>query len=133
MTERHASEHEEQAALFRQLGYKAQQYPELALALAIPNGGLRSAATAGKLKAEGVKPGVPDVFLPVGRWYPEQEHYNGLWLEMKVGKNRPTELQKWWHERLTEQGYAVYVCYSWIEAWNRVVEYLGLPSSEMLR
>ena len=43
------------------------------LIFAIPNGGQRAAAVAAKLKAEGVVPGVPDLFIP--EWH--------LWVEMK--------------------------------------------------
>ena len=43
---------------------------------AIPNGGVRSKATAGRLKAEGVVSGVPDLFVPAWR----------LWVEMKRSK-----------------------------------------------
>lgn len=39
--------------------------PELSWIHAIPNGGLRDKATAAKLKSEGVKRGIPDVFLPL--------------------------------------------------------------------
>lgn len=43
---------------------------------AIPNGGLRGRAAAGKLKAEGVSAGVPDLCIP--EW--------SLWVEMKRRK-----------------------------------------------
>jgi hypothetical protein len=43
---------------------------------AIPNGGARSKATAGRLKAEGVASGVPDLCIPAWR----------LWVEMKRTK-----------------------------------------------
>lgn len=40
------------------------QYPEYTnLLFAIPNGGKRNAREAARLKAEGVTPGVPDLFL----------------------------------------------------------------------
>ena len=57
------TEHEEQRELvrwFRQ-GYKGVRI------FAIPNGGARSIATAGRLKVEGVSPGVPDLFIPAWR------------------------------------------------------------------
>jgi len=46
------------------------------LILAVPNGGKRHPGTARKLKAEGVVPGVPDLFVP--EW--------NLWVEMKRAK-----------------------------------------------
>ena len=59
------SEHLHQKALFEWADRMEGAWPELRLMYAIPNGGLRTKAQAGKLKAEGVKPGVPDIHLPV--------------------------------------------------------------------
>src|SRR4051794_30465888 len=39
--------------------------PQLKWLHAVPNGGERSKAVAGMMKAEGVKPGVADIFWPV--------------------------------------------------------------------
>ena len=66
------SEHVEQS-LFVQ--WFRRSYPNV-LIFAIPNGGARSKATAGKLKVEGVVPGIPDLFVP--EWK--------LWIEMKRTK-----------------------------------------------
>lgn len=66
------SEHFEQRELVR---WFRQTYKGVRI-FAIPNGGIRSRATAGKLKAEGVSAGVPDLFVPA--W--------GLWIEMKRQK-----------------------------------------------
>ena len=76
-----------------------QTYPEVRI-LAIPNGGARSPATAGRLKAEGVSPGVPDLFIPA--W--------GLWVEMKRAKGgKVSQEQKEWHSYLAKCGYRVIV------------------------
>ena len=45
---------------------------------AIPNGGLRNVVVAKKMKAEGVKPGVLDLFFTLARG-----GYHGLFIEMK--------------------------------------------------
>lgn len=66
------SEHEEQREVVR---WFRHTWPGVRI-IAIPNGGARSKATAGRLKAEGVSPGVPDLFVPA--W--------GLWVEMKRAK-----------------------------------------------
>jgi hypothetical protein len=66
------TEHEEQRELVR---WFRQTWPGVRI-FAIPNGGARSPATAGRLKAEGVSSGVPDLFIPA--W--------GLWVEMKRTK-----------------------------------------------
>jgi hypothetical protein len=122
-------EHDEQKYLFDRVRLSEEAIPELKLLFAIPNGGLRSKATAGKMKAEGVRSGVPDLFLAFVQaedWTTEHV-WPGLWIEMKVGRNKPTEAQLWWHEQLREQGYRVEVCYNWIEAWNTIMQYLNHP------
>lgn len=48
---------------------------------AIPNGGLRDATTAAKMKMEGALAGVPDLHIPVAR-----KGYASLYIEMKNGK-----------------------------------------------
>lgn len=63
------TEHEEQRELVR---WFRQTWPGVRI-FAVPNGGARSKATAGRLKAEGVASGVPDLFVPAWR----------LWIEMK--------------------------------------------------
>ena len=60
-------EADEQEALFAWAEYQKGKYPELELMYHIPNGGSRNKAEAARLKAQGVKPGVPDICLPVPR------------------------------------------------------------------
>lgn len=98
----------------------ASYIPELRLLFAIPNGGFRTKSEAGRFKAEGVKAGVPDLFLPVAR-----HQYHGLFLEMKTvhGKVRPN--QREWHEKLIEQGYKVSVCHSFDEAQKTLTQYIS--------
>jgi rhodanese-related sulfurtransferase len=118
-------EHVEQSLLVQWAEIAARrQHPDLRWLYAVPNGGARSKATAGKLKAEGVKRGVPDLCLPVPRG-----RYHGLYLEMKVGANKPTSEQVVWHSALRERGYAVYVCYSFEAAQRAILDYLALSSS----
>jgi len=116
------SEHTEQRALVEWAGLSAGRRPELSLLFAIPNGGARSKATAGRLRAEGVRAGVPDLCLPVSR-----RGYHGLFIEMKMPKRKPTSAQRGWHEALTEQGYRVDVCEGFEAARDRIEWYLGLP------
>ena len=108
-----------QEAIFSWCDYNRGRYPELALLYHVPNGGKRDAATARALKRQGVKAGVPDLVLPVARG-----GYYGLYIELKAGKNKPTELQKWWLEKLQEQGYYAKVCYGWEEAVQTLSAYL---------
>ena len=54
------TESEEQQILFRWAAMQCGKYPELALMFHIPNEGKRSWMTGGRMKAEGLKSGVPD-------------------------------------------------------------------------
>ena len=100
-------EHIIQAGLMRELFYHRINHPSLALIFAIPNGGDRHKAVAVKLKAEGVKAGVPDLCLPVPRG-----SFHGLFVEMKPlkPKRNPLDKQKWWLNELSKQGYDTYCC-----------------------
>lgn len=108
-------EHQEQKALIKWCEYMGAPYN---LIFAIPNGGHRHKAVAAKLKAEGVKSGVPDLFLPVAAW-----GKHGLFIEMKSENGKVTDNQKRWIEALILQDYEPIVCYSFdearleIEAW----------------
>lgn len=116
-----ASESEEQQALFQWADIVSARYPELKLMYHVPNGGQRSRATAGRLKAEGVKSGVPDICIPVARG-----GYHGLYLELKVKPNKPTENQIAWIDALNKQGYLALVCYGWRECSEQIEKYLRL-------
>ena len=112
-------EEAEQVALIEWAAYKTGQWPELEYLFHIPNGGLRNKATAARLKAAGVKPGVPDLFLPVTRG-----RYAGLFIEMKYGSNKPTQDQQRYLDMLQREGYAVAVCYGYEEAVKTITDYL---------
>jgi hypothetical protein len=134
------TEHAQQTALFMWAAQHKDDYPELTLMFAIPNGGLRNMATAARLKAEGVKAGVPDIFLPVARlrrnshtgettrWY-----YHGLFIEMKkprVGKQKAdkrSDAQLLTQYALEENHYHCVVCYGYNEARDNLLSYLALP------
>lgn len=116
-----------QAALFcwAALASVRSRYPQLALMFAIPNGGQRSKATAGRLKATGVKAGVPDVFLPVSRG-----DFCGLFIELKRPKSDTkrkgviSDVQTKWHDGLSAQGYRVVTCYGYLSAVTQITDYL---------
>lgn len=118
-----ASEHARQVALFTWAMAHCGSEPDLAKLYAIPNGGARHIAVAVKLKAEGVKPGVPDTCLPVAR-----RGYHGCYIEMKSSDGRVSPEQK---ERLTAlaaDGYAVTVARDWTDAAAFLAWYLdSLP------
>lgn len=117
------TEHEEQAALLAWCGYAKATVPELGLLFAIPNGGRRHIKVATDMKAEGVKPGVPDLFLPVAR-----NGYHGLFIELKTTQGRLSAEQKCWLAALTEQGYLAVCCHGWDEARREISGYLRLEA-----
>jgi hypothetical protein len=114
-----ASESNEQITLFQWAVLHERKYPELKLLYHIPNGGKRYKTTAIRLKAEGVKAGVPDICLPVPRG-----KYHGLYIELKAGKNTATDNQKQWLRDLTAYGYFTAVCCGWQAASDTIMEYL---------
>jgi hypothetical protein len=75
------------------------QYPEYVL-FAIPNGGYRNAKEAAIMKAEGVTPGVADLFLMFPR-----KGYPGLFIEMKFGNGKQSEAQIKFQENASKSGY----------------------------
>lgn len=113
------TESQEQQAIMQWAGLAQGKYPELALLHHIPNGGKRDKVTAAILRREGVKPGVPDLCLPVPRG-----GYHGLYLELKAGSNVPTGNQLWWIEKLSEQGYWAGWCVGADEAIHKIKKYL---------
>lgn len=116
-----AEETLEQQALFEWAEYAVGTHPELEWMYAIPNGGYRHKATAAKLKAEGVKPGVPDICLPVARGI-----YTALYIEMKREKGgRLSESQRRWAEGLRKQGCKVERCNGWQQAVAVILNYLN--------
>lgn len=115
------TEADEQKALMQWAKWQEGRYSELKLLYHCPNGGTRNKLEAANLKRQGVKAGVPDLFLPVPR---SQKH--GLFIEMKVGRNKCTDNQKKWIKALIGQGYEVKVCYSCEEAIQIIKRYLGI-------
>lgn len=86
------TEAEEQATLFSWAAMKRGKYPELDLLFHIPNGGSRGKAEAARFKAEGVKPGVPDLFLPVARGNISRSFYRAETAERRPGERGTTRL-----------------------------------------
>lgn len=125
------SEHEEQCLLFGYARQMEQYVPEFSLLFAVPNeqsGGWKTSSKgkrynphASSRRAEGMKGGVPDVFLPVPRG-----DYHGMWVEMKYGRNYLSEEQINWCAALVEQSYRVDVWYSAEDAFEALCEYLGV-------
>lgn len=112
-------EDNEQILLFDWAAAQSGKYPELDLLYHIPNGGKRNAIEGARFKRMGVKPGVPDLFLPVPRG-----KYHGLYIELKSAKGRLSENQKVWLRELAKRGYAACVCFGFDEARRDIIDYL---------
>lgn len=114
------SESVEQQRLFLWARMQSGKYPCLTLMYHIPNEGKRSRATGGRLRAEGLKAGVPDICLPVARG-----GCHGLYIELKRqhgGRLLPAQAE--WMEKLKAQGYQVALCHGWEAASEIILEYL---------
>lgn len=114
-------EHSEQVALMQWWHLVCERFGiSEQLLFAIPNGGQRNVIVASKLKAEGVRAGVPDLFLAVAR---HGDH--GLFIEMKKPQGgRASERQLAMLAQLAGNGYATAICNGWIEARDIICEYL---------
>lgn len=119
-------------ALFSWADLAASTRPELRWLHSVPNGGYRTAGTAGRMKGEGVKAGVPDVFLDVARG-----PFHGLRMELKVPRIQGVKgqyatvragtlsaEQDRWLIHYHENGYAARVAYGWTHAKQLIEIYL---------
>ena len=122
------TEHGEQTALFAWSALNIKQYPQLKWLYAVPNGFFSTPGQKAKMKAEGLRDGVPDICLPYPR-YGTMEL--GLFIELKIEKRRNqknggcSEDQLEWLAYLNEAGYKAVVCYGWQEAVTTIKEYLS--------
>src|SRR5690348_6632305 len=94
-------EHKEQSALIQwwSLQHKNYRLPEFAL-FDIPNGSKRNPVTGAILKREGVRKGSVDLMLVE----PTKTHH-GLFIEMKAGKNKPSDEQREFLGHALTEGY----------------------------
>ena len=108
---------------------------------AIPNGANKSKTARGKFNAEGLKAGIPDLFIPIANKY-----YHGLFIEMKrrpktlkSGKKsyshiKVSENQKVWLQELRQQNYEAIICHGSDEAIDCIDDYmLNVRKSEEVK
>lgn len=113
-------EAQEQKALFEWIAWQSRLYPELALCHAIPNGGSRNAIEAHNLRLQGVKAGIPDIFLPCAR-----KGFHGLYIELKRRQGGKVSYpQKRMLAELAQQGYRCEICHGADEAISVIQEYM---------
>lgn len=90
-----------------------REFPNVRI-FAIPNGGSRGQIEAGRLRAEGVESGVPDLCIPAWR----------LWIEMKrTEKYAVGEDQVDWHAYLRDLGDTVLLGIGCEDAKRKVLEW----------
>lgn len=118
------TEHAQQTALFMWASQNFERWPELRLMFAIPSGGLRNKIVATNLKAEGVRRGIPDIFLPVARG-----SWHGLFVEMKKQGGYATPEQKEMIDLLRAQGYGAVICVGFEMARDTLITYLNWSST----
>lgn len=133
MTQIKTTEHAEQVEVVRWCREMAARgdHPWLGNIFAIANGaklpygkskkGKRFAPQALRLLAEGMLPGVSDLFLPV-----PSQGFHGLFIELKVGYNRPTPEQKNFMQAMNAMGYLATACWGSEMAIRTIRLYLGI-------
>lgn len=121
------TEHSEQRMVIDWAERKQIEYPELKWLHSSLNGIFIPAPPAirariiNHMKAEGMKKGIPDLFLPVAR-----RDYHGLYIELKRSDGgRVREEQNEFLEFAASQGYYSQVCYGYDEAVETLEWYLN--------
>lgn len=129
LVEKSSTEHSIQTAFFAALAIV--KLPNTKWIHAIPNGGERNQIVAGKMKAEGARKGVWDVFVPLKR-----KGYAGLYIEFKVPERRGHKAgglsaeQIEFGKHCLAQGYHMELCYTWQEAAIALCKYLEIEFQE---
>lgn len=104
--------------------------PQLRWLHAIHNQGHGDAIRGGKARAEGVKAGVADLFLPVAMFTVGDGSVRlpqyGFYLELKVGRNTPSEIQLEFMADMRAAGYAADWATGWLEARQKILNYLQI-------
>jgi hypothetical protein len=112
------SEESAQIVLFQWVRAAEANSPEYCYVFHVPNGGHRLPSVASRMKAAGVRRGVPDILFPVRRG-----QYVGLAIELKTGRNRITPHQSEWLAHLRSEGWCAVVCYGAEQAWEALENY----------
>lgn len=115
-----ASESQIQKAYFQWVRWMRKTALEYSCIIHVPNGGYRHAATAARLKEEGVSAGVPDILIlfPSGP-YPYAA------LETKSAKGQLSEAQETWRDRCISAGAYYKLCRSTLELMEATEEYFS--------
>jgi hypothetical protein len=121
---RHHVESSHQIALFDWIRLMEKQDARYSSIFAVPNGGRRNVSEAARMKREGVKRGVSDIFVAV-----PSLGFHGMFLELKrpkVPNQTPpvtSKEQKAWLAQQQALGYSCGVCFGWEEARAAILSY----------
>lgn len=128
------SESGHQKTLFIWAEWASGKYQDLVWLHATQGGAKMTPITAARMKAEGMRRGVPDIFLDVARG-----GYHGLRIELKtpevlaikdVSKRKPpgsaSVEQQAWITGYRDRGYRAEICYGWAYARDTLLDYLGV-------
>lgn len=118
-------EHEMQCAFVSWTRWMEGQHPALKLGFAVANGSARHPAVAAKLKAEGVRPGVPDWLLPIANI-----ENIGLALEFKSPDGKVSDAQRDYINLMRAGRWLAVVCRSVDEAIAVTTQYLAKLTPE---
>lgn len=114
-------EEKEQQRIFKWAETAKLTHPELELLNGSMNGVRLTIGQAVKAKKAGMKKGFPDINLPVPKGI-----YHGLYIELKIKSGgKVSKEQKWWKEKLTEQGYCSVICKGYDDAISVILWYLA--------
>ena len=114
------TEHEDQVAVYQFCVAMAPIYPSLGMIYAIPNGFAGQHSARRYQLAEGMRPGFPDLGLPVARG-----GYHGLFIEMKrCGGQNPRKEQAEWLQALADEGYYTCCCKGREAAQRVLIQYV---------
>jgi hypothetical protein len=137
MPRKQPTEHQEQCALIEWARTRIPIWPEIEYIYSVPNGaklpykktrgGKRYSREANWLLKEGMLPGVSDIVVPAPRGV-----YHSLYLELKVGYNKPTEKQLWFLNGVSQFGFATAVAWGFEQAKEIITAYMQLQPGEKL-
>jgi hypothetical protein len=118
---RQQREHAEQATVVLWAKLHENKYPALRRLYANANQGSGSVVRGRRMKEEGVRPGVSDLFLA----YPMNGKH-GLYLEIKAETGRLSPDQNRWIDESRTLGYEAFTAWGYKEAIGIICDYLDI-------
>lgn len=114
------SESQTQIAYFHWVKLKESQDDRFLAVFAVPNAGARTPRAGARMKAEGLRAGIPDIFCSI-----PSKGYHGLYIELKKkgGKISPNQIT--YLDLFTKYNYLCKVCYSLSELIEVTEDYLN--------